>query len=411
MKNMRTLAMILALVLCMSLLGACGAKPAATPAPAATDAAPATGEPAAPADPSAPVKVGVLAPLTGPVAQYGNAVNNGIMLYIEEYNAAGGFNGTFVELVTYDEEGDAAKAVTGYNSLYDQGITALIGSVTTTPTLAVVPVAFEDGMPMITASATAAAVTVNEETGEVYTNMFRSCFIDPFQGEKMADFAYNELGAKTAAILFCSEDDYSIGLKDSFVEKAGELGLEIVAIEGFGANAVDYKGQLTNIASKSPDVVFIPYYYENVALAAPQAAEAGITAPLLGADGWDGVLDIISDASFVEGAYFCSGYSVDDPSDRVQDFLTAYQAKYGGETPNMFAAQAYDAAAIMLAAMEKAAGEIGSEEYRLSVIAELSATDMDGVTGHVTYDELNNPQKTATINYITDGVATFWGSY
>ena len=412
MKNTRTLALILALVMCFSLLAACGGAPAATPTPAApavnSPEAPATGEPAAPAD---PVKVGLLAPLTGPVAQYGNAVNNGAMLFIEEYNAAGGFNGVPVELISYDEEGDAAKAVVGYNSLFDQGITALIGSVTSTPTQAVVPWAFEDNMPMITASATAYAVTVNEETGDVFTNMFRSCFIDPFQGEKMADFAKNELGVATAAILFCSEDDYSIGLKDAFVEKAAEIGLEIVAIEGFGANAVDYKGQLTNIASKAPDVLFIPYYYENVALAAPQAAEAGITVPLLGADGWDGVLNIITDTSFVEGAYFCSGYSVDDPGERVQGFLASYQARYNGEVPNMFAAQAYDAAAILLAAMEKATGEVGSEAYRQSVIEQLSATDMEGVTGHVTFDELNNPQKTATINYITGGVATFWGSY
>ena len=407
MKNMRTLALMLALVMCFALLAACGGTPAATPAPPAASAAPSAAAP----DPAAPVKIGVLAPLTGGVAQYGNYVNNGVMLFIEEYNAAGGFKGTPVELVTYDEEGDAAKAVVGYNSLYDQGITAVIGSVTSTPTMAVVPLAYEDNMPMITASATAYAVTVNEETGEVFTNMFRSCFIDPFQGEKMADFAANELGAATAAVLFCSEDDYSIGLKDAFVKKAAEVGLEIVAMEGFGTNAVDYKGQLTNIASKNPDVLFIPYYYENVALAAPQAAEAGITVPLLGADGWDGVLNIIADSSFVEGAYFCSGYSVDDPSDRVQDFLANYQAKYSGEVPNMFAAQGYDAAAILVAAMEKATGEMGSEDYRLSVIAELAATNMEGVTGHVTYDELNNPQKTATINYITDGVATFWGTY
>ena len=412
MKNIRTLAMVLALVMCFGLLAACGGPPAATPTPAAPAApTPAAPDPATPAAPAASVKIGVLAPLTGPVAQYGNAVNNGAMLFIEEYNAAGGFNGTPIELISYDEEGDAAKAVVGYNSLYDQGVTAVIGSVTSTPTQAVVPWAFEDNMPMITASATAYGVTVNEATGEVFTNMFRSCFIDPFQGEKMADFAMNELGAATAAILFCSEDDYSIGLKDAFVKKAGEMGLEIVALEAFGASAVDYKGQLTNIASKNPDVLFIPYYYENVALAAPQAAEAGITAPLLGADGWDGVLDIIADASFVEGAYFCSGYSIEDTSARVQDFLASYQAKYAGEVPNMFAAQGYDAAAILLAAMEKAAGEVGSEDYRLSVISELFATDLEGVTGHVTYDEFNNPQKTATINYITGGVATFWGSY
>ena len=149
------------------------------------------------------IKVGVLAPLTGAVAQYGNAVNNGVMMYFEELNANGGINGKQVELVTYDEEGDPVKAVTGYNYLMDQGVVAIVGDVTTGPTKAVVAESQADLTPMITASATAEDVTcqLNEDgsVAMVYENMFRSCFIDPFQGSKMAAFAKEQLSAKTAA--------------------------------------------------------------------------------------------------------------------------------------------------------------------------------------------------------------------
>ena len=358
------------------------------------------------------IKIGMLAPLTGEVAEYGVAVANGVRLYVEEYNAAGGMNGKQIVLVEYDEEGDSAKAVTGYNSLVDQGVAAIIGDVTTGPTVAVVVESQQDNMPMITASATAAAVTVDPDSGAVYENMFRSCFIDPFQGEKMATFAYEELGAKTAAILYNTGIDYSVGLTEAFEAKAAELGLEVVAVESYADGAVDFTSQLTNIAAKAPDVLFVPDYYSVIALIATQADAAGVTATMLGADGWDTVLQVVEDASLLEGAYYCAGYSKNDTTEAVQDFIAAYEAKYGS-TPNMFAAQAYDAAAILFAALEQVDESltVGSDEYKEAVIAALNATDMECVTGHVTYDELNNPEKSAAIIQIKDGAESFWGKY
>lgn len=408
MKTRRLFALVLAFMMCLTVFSACSGG-------GSTGASSAGGQETAPeaGNGGAPIKVGILAPLTGGVAQYGINVRNGARLYIEQVNAAGGINGKQIEIIEYDEEGEAEKAVTGYNSLVDQGITALIGDVTTAPTLAVVPEAKADNMPMITASATAAAVTYDEETGTLYSNMFRSCFIDPFQGEKMAAFASEKLGAKTAAILFCTGSDYSIGLKESFEQKALEIGLDIVATEGYADGAVDFQGQLTNIAAKNPDVLFVPYYYETVALIAQQASSAGLKAPMIGVDGWDTVMSVITDASLLEGAYYCSGYSPEDTTPAVQQFLADYKAKYNVD-PNMFSAQGYDAAMILVAALKtaEAAGlEAGSADYKQKVVDSMKATDMDCVTGHVTYNQYNNPEKTAVIINITGGAAKFWGKY
>lgn len=421
MKKLRILSLLVASVLSVSMLAACGGSgsgsAAESAAPAAGDSAAPAGEggdePAAPAVSGGSIRVGILAPLTGDVAQYGIAVSNGAKLYLEQVNEAGGVNGKTVEIAEYDEEGDPAKAVTGYNYLLDEGVTAIIGDVTTAPTLAVVPEAQADNMPMITASATAAAVTVNEETNEVYQNVFRSCFIDPFQGEKMAAFVAEKLAGKTAAVLFNTGSDYSVGLKDSFVSKAAEVGLEIVATEGYSDGAVDFQSQLTNIASKNPDALFLPDYYNTVALVAQQASSAGLETAMIGVDGWDTVMSVVTDPSLLEGAYYCSGYSAEDTTEAVQQFLSDYKARYN-EEPNMFSAQGYDAAMILVAALEKAeaAGlEAGSGEYKQAVIDAMKATDMECVTGHVTYNEFNNPEKTAVIINITGGAAKFWGKY
>ena len=346
------------------------------------------------------LKVGVLAPLTGSVAEYGNAVNNGIVQFVEELNAKGGVNGKQIELVTYDEEGDPVKAVTGYNSLVDQGVVAIIGDVTTAPTVAVVAESQGDGMPMITASATARTVTCQMNA-------------DGTQGNKMAAFAVEQLNAKTAAVLYNVGSDYSAGCAQSFQETAQAKGLELVAVESYADGAVDFQSQLTNIAAKSPDVLFVPDYYSVVALVAQQAYAAGVKATMLGADGWDSVMDVVTDPALLNGAYYCSGYSVEDTREAVQTFVKNYQAKYGA-TPNMFAAQAYDAAMILCAALEKAeasGSKAGTDEYRKAVIAAMKATDMDCVTGHVTYDQYNDPEKSAAIITIADGKAKFWGNY
>lgn len=390
----RILALALVLVLCLGCLAACGGGKTTE---------------------SKTIKIGYLGPLSGNVAQYGIAVQNGVKLYVDQLNKAGGINGKQIELVSYDEEGDATKAVTGYNSLLDSGVVAIVGDVTTAPCTAVVAAAYPDNTPMITASATATSITFNEATNTVYTNMFRSCFIDPFQGETMARFAKEVLGAQTAAILYNNQDTYSTGVYDYFVAKANEIGLELVATESYaGENIVDFSGQLTNIAAKNPDVLFLPIYYNQVALIAAQAADAGLTATMLGVDGWSSVMDVVTDPALVEGAYYCSGYSAADTSPLVQQFLADYAAMFSGETPNMFGAQGYDAAWILCDAIKKAetsGKSYGSAEYKQAIIDNMKATNSDYVTGHVSFDDHNDPQKTAAIINLVGGEEKFWGSY
>ena len=360
------------------------------------------------------IVIGWLGPQTGNVAQYGLAVQAGVDLYIDQLNANGGINGKTVRLEYYDEEGDATKAVTGYNSLLDSGAIAIIGDVTTAPCVAAVTASQEDNTPMITASATAVEVTYNTDTDTVYSNMFRSCFIDPFQGVTMANFAANELGAATAAILYDNGDTYSTGVYEYFLAQCKDIGIDVVAVESYASGAVDFTGQLTNIASANPDVLFLPVYYNDVAVIATQAEQAGIDATMLGVDGWATVLDVVTDAALVDGAYYCSGYSVKDTSELIQKFLADFSEANSGEVPGMFSAQGYDAAWILCDAIAKAEEdgvEYGTDAYGEAIIAAMSATDGDYVTGHVTYDDHNDPQKTAAIINIVGGEEEFWGSY
>lgn len=326
------------------------------------------------------IRIGGLAPLTGNVAVYGVATQRGVDLYVEQINAAGGVLGKQVEMVWYDEKGDAAEAVNAYNRLVGD-VVALIGDVTSKPTIAVAELAALDNMPMISATATAYDVTTPGE------NIFRACFLDPYQGNTMAVYAAQNLGKKNAAVIYNIADDYSTGLAESFKSKFEELGGTVVAYEAYGASDIDFKSQLTNIASKNPDVIFMPDYYNIVAMIAKQAREAGLDMTFLGADGWDGLLTVVDDPSILDGCYFCNHYSTDDPDENVQNFLTSYTEKYN-ETPVSFSALGYDAAKILLTAIETA----GSTDAQ-AIVDAMAATDIDGVTGHITYDEHRDPQK------------------
>ena len=222
------------------------------------------------------------------------------------------------------------------------------------------------------------------------------------------------MGAATAAVLYDNGDTYSTGVYEYFVNQCAELGIEVVATESYASGSVDFSGQLTNIAAANPDVLFLPVYYNDVALIASQAADAGITATMLGVDGWSSVLDSVSDPDLVEGAYYCSGYSVEDTRELVVNFLADYAAKYDGKVSNMFGAQGYDAAWILcnaIAVAEESGAAYGSAEYKQAVIDAMAATDSEFVTGHVSFDDHNDPQKTAAIIQITDGAESFWGNF
>lgn len=419
----KLLALLLAFVMVLG-LAACGGKDANTGTPNAggDDSQPAGdsgsqtgGDQNQPAGDGGEITVGLITNTTGDYAQYGIPVHNAALLYINQLNENGGINGKTVKVLEYDDKADGVETVNAFNLAVENGATAIIGSVLTGATIALADATYEVNMPQITASATAAGVTMidpEDANSEIRTNVFRSCFIDPFQGEKMADYAYNVLNAKTAAILFETGLDYSEGLLAAFVEKAGELGLEIVATEAYPTGDKDYKAQLTNIAAQNPDVVYAPIYYGEAGLAIHQARELGLTATFIGGDGYGSVKDYAS-AEELEGTVYCSGYAPGTES--VAQFEADYEATYGEPVPNMFAPLAYDAAMLMcraLEAAEKAGLEAGTDEYKQAVIDALDSTSgVEGITGTYSFDEYNNPIKSAAIIELTGGEEVFKEMY
>ena len=343
------------------------------------------------------MKLGGIGPLTGPLAIYGVTSTNGSKLAFEEINKNGGILGKQVEYIVLDEKGDSTEAVTAYNKLVDEGVVALIGDITSKPSLAVAEVAAQDNLPMITPTGTQFNIT------EAGPNVFRVCFTDPYQGVVLANFAKNNLNAETAAVVVNNSSDYSDGVAKAFVEQAEKLDLKVVAKEGYSDGDKDFRAQLTKILPTNPDVLVVPDYYEQVALITTQAREVGIKATFVGPDGWDGVAKTLDASAYgaVENSYFTNHYSLQDQSPKVQNFLKAYKEAYN-EEPSAFSALSYDAAYMMKAAIEKA----GTTDKQ-AVVDALKTLDYDGVTGHLTFDENNNPVKAVTVLKIVNGEYTF----
>ena len=343
------------------------------------------------------VKIGCTAPLTGPLAIYGVTSSNGSKLAMDEINKKGGILGKQVEFTVLDSKGDPTEAITAYNRLVDEGIVAFIGDAPSKPTLAIAEVAAQDNMPMITPNGTQFNIT------EAGPNVFRTCFTDPYQGVVLANFAKNNLKAGTVAILVNNSSDYSDGVSKAFIEQAEKLGLKVVAKEGYSDGDKDFRAQLTKILPTNPDVLVVPDYYEQAALITVQAREVGLKSTFIGPDGWDGVSKTLDPSAYgaVENSYFTNHYSLDDQSPKVQEFVKAYKEVYN-EEPSSFAALSYDSAYMMKAAIEKA----GTTEKQ-AVIDALKTLSYDGVTGHLTFDEKNNPVKDVTVLKIVNGEYTF----
>lgn len=324
--------------------------------------------------------LGLLAPTSGPLAPYGQAVKNATELAIADINANGGVNGMDVLLVSYDNEGDATKSVSLFNKLVDNDkIDALIGPVISSTSLAVAPIAEELEIPMLSPTAT------NKDVTPPYDYVFRACYIDPYQGSVVAKFATENLEAKTAAVLTNVGSDYSVGLAEAFEATFVSNGGTVTDSEGYTDADKDFNAVLTKIKENDPDVIFVPDYFNMVGPIASQINELGIEAVLLGGDGWDGIQGEFADA--VKGDFFANHYSTTDEAAVVQDFIAAYEGKYG-ETPNALGALAYDATNVMTAAYNAA----GSKDVE-KVLEALKATDQDAVCGHITFDGNGDPIK------------------
>ena len=352
---------------------------------------------------SGSIKVGIMGPHTGDNSSYGLACLNGAQLYFKQLNADGGVNGKQIEAIVYDEKGDATEAVNAYNRLVQEdGVTGIVGDVTTGPTIAVAQASVADNMPCVTPSATAADVVTYG------SNYFRACVTDPEQGRVMANFA-SEQGYKNVATLYLSGSDYSEGVNAAFCEEAEALGITITSQQSYAEGDVDFKAQLTNIIATNPDAILVPNYYQDDGMIVNQARTQGYDKVFLGVDGWSGIYggsENYAEAANLHDCYYCCAFSSSNESETATAFVEAYEAEYG-ETPTNFCALGYDAAMVLangLAAAEEAGLEPGSEDYKQAVIDGIASGTVEGVTGSISYEGTGDPIKSSLIiTFAEDG--------
>ena len=342
------------------------------------------------------IKVGANFELTGNVANYGNATIEGLQLAIDEANEAGGINGKKIELVSVDDKSEAAESINAATKLIsDDDVKVIVGPATTGLVLAETQTATDAKVPIIAPCATSPEATV--ENGKVKPYVFRSCFIDPQQGEVMATFAAKELKAKTAVIYVDNSSDYSKNLAKVFKEKFEAAGGKVVMEEAFLQKDQDFKATLTKLKTANADVMFVPAYYEEVGKIVKQAREMGINSAILGTDGWDDtkVVDIAG-ADALNNTFFSTHYSEKDAE--VQGFIEAYKKKFN-RAPNVFAALGYDAGKMLVDALKRA-GSGDTEKIREALEA---TKDLKVGTGTISMDKNHNPIKTAVILEMKNG--------
>lgn len=343
------------------------------------------------------IKIGGMAPLTGALAIYGVTTTNGAELAVKEINENGGVLGKKIEYVMLDTKGDSTEAVMAYNKLVDEKVAGIIGEVTSKPTLAVAEVAVQDNMPLITPTGTQVDIT------EVGPNIFRVCFTNPYQGKVLAITSKERLGANTVAVMLNNSSDYSDGIAKAFIEESEKLGMKVMGVEGYSDGDKDFRPQLTKLAAMNPDVILIPEYYEQAALIATQAREVGVKSIFVGSDGWDGIAKTLDQSAYaaIENSHFTNHFSMEDQSEKIQNFLKDYREAYK-EDPSAFSALGYDAVYMMKSAIEKA----GSTDKQ-KVVDALKGIEYDGVTGYLTFDDHNNPIKAVTVLKIENGKYVF----
>lgn len=386
----KVICMGLALAMAFSMV-ACGGSSSSAASSEASDASSSTAAEGA-------VKIGGTGPLTGGAAIYGNAAKRGAEIAVEEINALGGLQ---FDLKYEDDTHDAEKAVNAYNTLKDWGVQALVGPTTTTPTLAVAAEAANDNLFVLTPSASAQAVI---ETGD---NVFQICFTDPNQGVASADYIADNGLATKIGVIYDSSDAYSSGIYDKFKAEADVKGLEIVAAEAFTAdNKSDLSTQVGKCQAAGAELVFLPIYYQEASQILIAANSSGYTPKFFGCDGMDGILTIKGfDTSLAEGLMLLTPFAADASGEKTQAFVTAYKEAYG-DTPNQFAADAYDVVYAIYDAVKAGnlSGDMSASDLCDALKTQITGLTFDGLTGDgMTWDASGAVSKAPKAVVIKDG--------
>lgn len=359
---------------------------------------------AAPAAASGDIKIALLAPLSGPVPTFGVSTRDGALLAIKEWNAKGGVLGKKITAIVEDSQCTPDPAVNAANKVINQDkVHYIMGEVCSKASIPVSEIANAAKVIQITSTSTNPSVTVGAD-GKVKPYIFRACFTDPFQGTIGANFAINNLKAKTAFIMLDQSNDYVKGLAEFFEKAFTEKGGKIVGKESYTSKDTDFSAILAKVAEAKPDIVYLPDYYNIVNLAYKQAKEKGITAPFMGGDGWDSS-DLDKAAS--DGGYYTNHYAPEDPRPEVQNFLKAYAAEYkddkgAGKVPDALAVLAYDATNMLLQAIEKA----GADDVE-KVRTQLETMEFKVVSGSFKLDANHDPKKPLAVLKVKDGKIVF----
>lgn len=370
----------------LAALGGCKKSGGESGAPAGSAAA-ATG----------PIVIGHYASMTGSTAHFGQDTDKAARLLVDEVNQAGGVLGRQLKLVTLDTRGDSAEAANAVSRLIDvEKVSAVVGEVASSLSLAGGRVAQRRKIPMISPSST------NPKVTEVGDYVFRVCFLDPFQGKVMAVFARNNLKLDKVAILRDVKNDYSIGLADAFKTAFTAAGGTIAVEQSYSQGDTDFSAQLTAIKGTPAQAIFVPGYYSEVGTIARTAQRLGLKLPLLGGDGWDApdLVKIGGDA--IDGSYFSNHFALDAATPKASKFVADFTAKYG-IAPTGLGALGYDALAVLVDAMRRAK----SAEPALLRDAIAATTDFEGVTGKIKLDAARNAEKSAVVLKLVAGKPKF----
>ena len=349
---------------------------------------------------SSPIVIGEFASMTGAQATFGSSTDKGVQLAAAEINKAGGIDGHQVAIHLENDEGQPDAAATAVKKLIteDKAI-AILGEVASKNSIAAAPFCNSNKVPMISPSSTNPKVT---QTGPY---IFRVCFIDPFQGTVAAKFVTGTLKAKTAAILYDKTSDYSNGLQDFFQKAFIAQGGKVLLVRTYQAGDPDFRSSLTTIKAANPDILYVPGYYNEVGTIARQARQLGITAPLVGGDGWESP-KLIEGAGgpggALEGCYFTDHSALDERDPVVKKFVESYKAANGGQSPDALTGQGYDAAGVLFAAIKTAGkpdgGDYNSDAFRAKLRDAIAATaGYKGATGDITLDADRNAKKAAVV--------------
>ena len=345
------------------------------------------------------IKIGEYASLTGKEAGFGQTSHHGVVLALEEINAAGGVLGKPLELFHEDNQTKSGESATAVKKLISrENVIALIGEVSSGRSLEAAPIAQAAKIPMIAPAATNPKVT---ETGDY---IFRVCFIDPFQGTVMAKFAKEDLKAKRVAVLSSVSNAYSLGLAKFFKETFVPAGGVIATEKNFSEGDKDFRAQLTAVKAANVDAIFVPSYYTEAALIARQARDLGITVPIFGGDGWEDeqLLSIGGDA--LNGCYYSTHFSAENTDPAVAKFVVKYKARWNNEVPGAFSALGYDAVYVLADAIKRA-GTTDGPKLRDALAA---TKNFPGASGVTTLDKDRNASKAATIIAIKGGKQLFF---